>query len=189
METANSKVLLFIVASSITLIEHEILNPEKGTTKVVVSKLQPVYYIFNIQICLLSTEQILQSGLRVKDNKSGSTFCNKSDDTVPLATPNLWNNIQIIRTYILKYNIFNPVSLAIRYLNFETLHHCFGHISNKIIYHVLNNVEDVKNIYFLTQKKIYQHSFPKNTVHSSELLELIHSYFFELPILSYLKYK
>jgi len=39
IETANSKVLLFIVASGIALIEYEILNPKKGTTKVAVSKL------------------------------------------------------------------------------------------------------------------------------------------------------
>jgi len=44
-------------------------------------------------MCFLSTEQILQSGLRVEGDKSGSTFCNKSGDTVLLATPNLWENI------------------------------------------------------------------------------------------------
>jgi len=39
METTNSKVLLFILASGIALIEHKIFNSEKGTTKVTVSKL------------------------------------------------------------------------------------------------------------------------------------------------------
>ena len=34
--TANSKVLLFIVASNIILIEYKIFNPEKETTKVAV---------------------------------------------------------------------------------------------------------------------------------------------------------
>jgi len=38
---------------------------------------------------LLSTRQILQSGLRVEDDKSSSTFCDKSGDAVLLATPNL----------------------------------------------------------------------------------------------------
>ena len=37
---------------------------------------------------LLSTKQTLQSGLRVEGNKSGSTFCNKSGNTILLATPN-----------------------------------------------------------------------------------------------------
>ena len=118
-------------------------------------KLWPVYYVFGIQICLLSTEQILQSGLRVKDNKSGSTFCNKSSNAILLATFDLWNSIQIIKTHILKQNISNPVSLITRHLDFETLHHCFGHASNKVICHVLNNVEDVKKIYFLIQKYVY----------------------------------
>jgi len=39
VETANLKISLFIVTSGTVLIEHEIFNPEKGTTKVAVSKL------------------------------------------------------------------------------------------------------------------------------------------------------
>ena len=39
VETANSKVLLFMVASGTVLIEYEILNSKKETTKVTVSKL------------------------------------------------------------------------------------------------------------------------------------------------------
>jgi len=72
---------------------------------------------------------IFQSGLRVEDNKSGSTFCDKSDNAVLSATPNLWGNIQVVRTCVLKHNIPNPMSLVIRYLDFETLHCCFGHVS------------------------------------------------------------
>ena len=71
-----------MVASNTVLIEHEIFNSEKGTTKVAVSKLWPVYYISSMQMCLLSTEQILQSGLRVEDNKSSSIFCNKFGDAI-----------------------------------------------------------------------------------------------------------
>ena len=59
VETANSKVLLFIVTSGTVLIEHEIFDPEKWTTKVAVSKLWPVYCVSSIQICLFSTGQIL----------------------------------------------------------------------------------------------------------------------------------
>jgi len=78
-----------MVASGTILIEHEIFDLEKETTKVAMSKLWPVYYIPSIQIHLLSTGQILQSGLRMEGNKSGSTFCDKSGDAVLLATPNL----------------------------------------------------------------------------------------------------
>jgi len=95
---------------------------------------------------LLSTRQILQSELRVEGNKSSSTFCNKSSDVVILATPNLWGNIQIVRTHILNHNVFNSLSFAIRHLDFETLHYCFGYISDEVMYHVLNNVENRKFI-------------------------------------------
>ena len=48
VETTNSKVPLFMVASGTILTEHEIFDPEKETTKVAVSKLWPVYYISGI---------------------------------------------------------------------------------------------------------------------------------------------
>ena len=77
-----------MVASSTVPIEHEILNPETETIKVTMLKLQPVYYVSSIQIYLLS-RQILQSRLRVKGNKSGFTFYNKSGYTILLVTSNL----------------------------------------------------------------------------------------------------
>ena len=150
-----------------------------------------------MQIYLLSIRQILQSGLRVKGDKSGSTFHNKSGNAVLLATLNLCSNIQIIRTHILKYNVFNLVSLKTRYLDFKTLHHHFGHASYKIICYILNNIEDAKK-YFPIQKciccsytlgKMYQCSFSENPTCSSKSLGLIHSDLLKLPTLSYLKYK
>ena len=59
VKTANSKVPLFIVVSSTILIEHEIFDPEKWTTKISVSKLWPVNCVSSMQIHLLSTRQIL----------------------------------------------------------------------------------------------------------------------------------
>jgi len=138
VETTNSKALLFIVVSSTFLIKHEIFDPEKGTTKVIMSKLWSVYCISSIQIHFLFTKQILQSWLRVEDNKSSFIFCDKSYNAILLATSNLWDNIQIVRTHIVKYNIFNPISLIIRHLDFETLHHYFEHVSGEVMYYVLN---------------------------------------------------
>jgi len=89
VETANLKALLFIVTSSTVLIKHEIFDSAKGTTKVAMSKLWPVYCVPSIQMYLLSTKQILQFGLRVEDNKSGSTFCNKSGNAILTVTPSL----------------------------------------------------------------------------------------------------
>ena len=76
-----------MIDSGTVLIEHEIFDPEKEAIKVAVSKLRLVYYISGMQMHLLSTRQILQSGLRVEGNKSGSTFHNKSGDAVLSATP------------------------------------------------------------------------------------------------------
>ena len=42
-----------------------------------------------MQIYLLSTGQTLQSGLRVEGNKSSSTICDKPNNAILLATPNI----------------------------------------------------------------------------------------------------
>jgi len=131
-----------------------------------------------MQIYLLSTGQILYSGLRVEGDKSSSIFCNKSGNAILSAIPNLWSNIQIVRTPILKYDIPNPISFVTKHLDFETLHHHFGHASYKIICYILNNVEDAKK-YFPIQKciccsytlgKMYQCSFSENPTCSSKSL-------------------
>ena len=80
-------------------------------------------------------------------------------------------------------NVSNSVSLVTRHLDFETLHHHFGHASNEIMHHVLDNVEDTRKIHLSTQKhvcysctlrKMYQCSFSKNPTHSNEPLGLTH---------------
>jgi len=60
-----------------------------------------------------------------------------------------------MRTHILKYNVLNFVSFVTRHLDFKTLHHHFEHAFNKVICYVLENVEDVKKIYFPIQEHIY----------------------------------
>jgi len=78
------------------------------------------------------------------------------------------------------------------------LHHHFGHASDKVICHVLDNVEDARKIHFPTQKhicynytlrKMHQHSFPENSSHSSKPLRLIYPDLLKLSTLSYSKYK
>ena len=78
-----------MIASGTVLIEHKIFYPEKETTKVAVLKLWLVYCVSGMQIYLFSTGQILQSGLRVEGNKSGSTFHDKFGNAVLSATSNL----------------------------------------------------------------------------------------------------
>ena len=101
-------------------------------------------------------------------------------------------------TFIFKYNVSNSVSFVTRHSDFETLHCCFGHVSDEVMCHVLDNVKDVKKICFPTQKyicysctseKMHQCNFSENFIHSSEHLGLICSDFLELLILFYSKYK
>ena len=128
----------------------------------------------------------------------GSTFCDSSGDTVLSALPNLWKSIQIVRTCIIKNNVPNPMSLVTRHLDYETIHHQLGHISDEAIRHISDNVEGAEKICFPNKKhicygcalgKLHQHSFPKNPKCSSETLRLIHSDLLELPTLLYSKYK
>ena len=82
-----------------------------------------------------------------------------------------------------------------RYLDFETLYCYFEYVSNKFIYHVLDNIKNIKKIHFLIQKyichsctleKIYQYSFSKNPVCFSKPLELIYLNLLEFLILFFL---
>jgi len=149
-------------------------------------------------ICLLSTGQLLQSGLSIEGTMDGSTFCDSSGDVVLSALPNLWGSIQVVKTCIIKNNVPNPMSLVTRHPDYETIHCRLGHISDKAMRHISDNVEGAKKICFPNKKHIYhscalgklhQRSFSENPKHSSKTLGLIHLDLLELPTLSYSKYK
>jgi len=187
-----------MVAVGTILIEHEIINPKNRTTRTTISKLWPVYCVPGMTMHLLSTGQLLQSGLSREGTMDGSTFHDSSSDAVLSTLPNLWGSIQVVRTYIIKNNIPNPVSLVTRHPDYEIIHCRLGHISNEAIRHISNNVEGAKKICFPNKKhiccgytlgKLHQYSFPENPKCSSETLGLIHSDLLELPTLSYSKYK
>jgi len=120
IETANSKVPLFMVAVGTVLIKHEIIDPKDRTTRTAISKLWPVYCVPGITMHLFSTGQLLQSGLSIE--MDGSTFCDSSGDAALSALPNLWGSIQVVRTCIIKNNFPNPVSLVTRHPDYETIH-------------------------------------------------------------------
>jgi len=155
VKIANSRVPLFIIAFKTVLIEHEIFNSKKETTKVAVSKIWPLYCVSDIQIYLFiksrTTFIVFYSQSRLKNLFSKDKFGN----AVLLVVSNLWDNIKIVKTYILKYNIFSPVSLTTRYLDFETLYYHFEHVSDEVIHHILDNIEDTKKSCFPTQKYVF----------------------------------
>ena len=93
VETANSKAPLFMVAVGTVLIEHEIIDPKDRTTRIAISKLWPVYCVPGMTMRLLSTGQLLQSGLSIEGTMDGSTFRDSSGDAVLSALPNLWRSI------------------------------------------------------------------------------------------------
>ena len=105
-------------------------------------------------MCLFSTGQLLQSGLSIKGTMDGSTFCDSSGDAVLSTLPNLWGSIQVVRTYIIKNNVSNPMSLVTRYPDYKTIHHQLGHISDKAMRHISDNVEGTEKIYFPNKKHI-----------------------------------
>jgi len=198
VEIANSKALLFMVAIGTVLIEHKIIDSKDRTTRTAISKLWPVYCVPGMTMHLLSTRQLLQSGLSIEGTIDGSTFRDSSGDAVLSALPNLWGNIQVVRTCIIKNNVPNPVSLVTRHPDYETIHHCLGHISDEAMRHISDNVEGAEKICFPNKKhicrscalgKLNQCSFPENSKCSSEILGMIHSDLLELPTLSYSKYK
>jgi len=122
IETANSKASLFMVAIETVLIKHEIIDPKDRITRTAISKLWPVYCVPGMTMCLLSTGQLLQSGLSIEGTMDSLTFCNSSGDAVLSALSNLWESIQVVKTCIIKNNVPNPVSLVTRHPDYETIH-------------------------------------------------------------------
>ena len=140
VETANSKASLFMVAVGTVLIEYEIIDLKDRTTRTAISKLWPVYCIPGITMHLLSTRQLLQFGLSIEGTMDGSTFHNSSGDAILSALPNLWGSIQIVRTYIIKNNVPNSVSLVTRHPDYKTIHCRLEHISDEAMRHISDNV-------------------------------------------------
>jgi len=122
VEIANSKAPLFMVAVGTILIKHEIIDPKNKTTRTTISKLWPVYCVPGMTIYLLSTGQLLQSRLSIEGTIDGSTFYDLSSDAVLSVLSNLWESIQVMRTYIIKNNVPNPMSLITRHLDYETIY-------------------------------------------------------------------
>jgi len=119
-------------------------------------------------------------------------------DAVLSALSNLWESIQVVRICIIKNSVPNPVSLVTRHLDYKTIYHQLGHISDEAMGHVPNSIEDAEKICFPNKKyvccnytleKLHQYNFPENSKYSSETLGLIHSDLLKLSTLSYSKYK
>jgi len=146
------------------LIEHEIINPKDRIARTAISKLWPVYCVPGMIMCLLSTGQLLQSGLSIEGTIDGSIFYDLSGDAILSALPNLWESIQVVRTYIIKNNVPNPVSLVTRHPDSETIHYQLGHISDKTMKHVSDNVEGAEKICFPNKKHVY-HSCALEKLH------------------------
>ena len=90
------------------------------------------------------------------------------------------------------------MSLVTRHLDYETIHCQLGHISNKAMRHVPDNVEGAEKICFPNKKhicyscalgKLHQYSFPENPKHFSKTLGLTYSDLLKLSTLLYSKYK
>jgi len=103
---------------------------------------------------LLSTGQLLQSGLSIEGTMDGSTFHDSFGDVVLSALPNLWRSIQVVRTCIIKNNVPNPVSLVTRHPDYETIHRRLGHISDKAMRHLPDNVEGAEKVCFPNKKHV-----------------------------------
>jgi len=102
---------------------------------------------------LLSTGQLLQSGLSIEGIMDSSTFHDSSSDAILSALPNLWGSIQVVKTCIIKNNVPNPVSLVTRHPDYETIHHQLGHISDEAMRHISDNVEGAEKICFPNKKR------------------------------------
>jgi hypothetical protein len=145
----------------------------------------------------MSSGQLLQTGLQSKSDQFGTVFKDESGLLILLAHVKsiLQPTVQIISTRIV-YSL--PESKVAQCPDYHLWHQRFCHPSNCVLSHVEDACIDgpkvnppSKTLVCLgcAQGKMHQKPFHQNPKHATEVIEHVHSDLFELPVMSYHKFK
>ncbi|KAJ3552813.1 hypothetical protein NP233_g12787 [Leucocoprinus birnbaumii] len=201
IQTANKNVPLRITGRGTLLVEHEIQDPRTLRTTTAITKMWPVYFVPGMHDRLLSAGQLLQSGLRSEADQFGTTFRDGVGNAVLSAEPqnsHFRSSIQVVHTRIITHGESRPLSLVAQDTNYDIWHRRLAHPSDKVLSRLYEQTEDGPKISFPARKhvcpacakgKMSQKPFHQNPERAKRVLELVHSDLFELPKLSYYKYK
>jgi hypothetical protein len=177
------------------LIEHLIVDTETRAKSSHQTKLWPVFYVEGLHMRLISTGQLLWSSLRLDADMSFSTFCDKNNCVVLTGVSGHYNNIHAVLSKILPKESHANV---LRPADYSTWHRQLGHPSDSVLNRFCEETKGVPQILIPKSKlvcdgcvkgKLTQKQFPSSESRTSWVLELVHSDLFELPVISYHRYK
>ncbi|KAJ3560169.1 hypothetical protein NP233_g11012 [Leucocoprinus birnbaumii] len=197
IQTAKRGAPLYIKGEGSIMVESEVPVGTKGTRKVQVL-LSPVFYVPGMNERLLSMGKLLQTGLRAESDQNGTVFYNESGAGVLCSRPrsSLQPTLQSIRTRILHMD--PEAKPALQGPDYVIWHNRFGHPSDRVLTKMVDNciggsrvsIPNRRNICDgCARGKMHNMPFPPNLKRATKIHEHVHSDLFELPVLSYRRYK
>jgi hypothetical protein len=179
------------------MIKHLVVDKKTGVEHVQKTRLWLVFYFKGwSDLRLISSSQLLQSGLRLEADADTSNFFDERGRNVLQGISGFYPMIHSIPTRIVK--VPKNQAKVLTPADYSSWHQCLGHPSDIVLNWFFGETQGVPRILIPKKKlicdrcvkgKLTQKSFPQSESRATQVLELVHSDLFELPVLSYHRYK
>jgi hypothetical protein len=176
---AGKNALLAIKGKGTVLIQHKIHDSRTGTCKMSITSLEPVFFVPGMNDQLMSSRQLLQTGLQSKSDRNGTVF--KDESGLPILSAHvksiLQPTVQIVSTRIVH---LLPESKVAQRPDYHLWHQRFCHPSNRILSHVEDTCIDGPKVTpplktpvcpGCAQGKMHQKPFSENPKCATEVIE------------------
>ncbi|KAF7773627.1 hypothetical protein Agabi119p4_5794 [Agaricus bisporus var. burnettii] len=178
-------------------IQHLVVDTNTGTKEIQRTKLWPVFYINGMHMRLISVGQLLRSGLRLEANAKHLTFRDENNHAVLSGISGHFPSISAVLSRIIQ-EIPEAGAYATANTDYSTWHRRLGHPSDLVLSKFSKESLGIPPISIPRDKpvckgcvegKLAQKPFPTSESRGTQVLELIHSDLFELPVISYHRHK
>src|SRR6266702_2408415 len=185
---------IYVKGTGSVLLKHYIAN------KLIITQVNPVFYIPSMSMCLLSMGVFLQQGLHVLGNSQHINLLENKKTIVqckPLLPGQSLYWLDASTVDLLEYN---DASTSLIYnVDYDLMHRCLGHPSKEVLRHAKDHTKGFPkgiNIPITTglcpgcaQGKMPAASHPPSDTRAKARFEWIHSNLKSFPVPSYHKYK
>jgi hypothetical protein len=194
---AGKNAHLAIKGKGTILIQHKIHDSKTGTCKTSITSFEPVFYVPGMNNQLMSSGQLLQTVLQSKSDRFGTVF--KDELGLPMLLAHVKSILQpTVQIVSMRIVHLLPESKVAQCPDYHLWHQHFCHPSDRVLSHVEDACIDGPKVTppsntpvcpGCTQGKMHQKPFGENPKCATEVIEHVHSDLFELPVMSYHKFK
>ena len=143
VQTALKDNQLQVCSMGAVFLTYEIV--EHGKQIEWMSHLNPVFYIPRLSIRLLSLGVLLTDGLTLRGTKSKMTFYKGSLMQMQLNPHNIGDTLFWLRAWVTPATNLLAKSTVFT-VDYELLHHCFGHPSKDVLWKAVENTSDFPTV-------------------------------------------